>query len=300
MHRLTVEMIAIGAEHIILHSLLGHRLGGQHDPLRPFLHRHAELHALPRLVSPFHIAGLAGSVAHDLVGEPDVELQRAGGGIDLIGYVGDPQALDLLLRPHLRFHHRHHRPVLGGGLRDLGDVEFKALSLDEQCLVIGEHGKGIAGVDVLATFNRDLLHQQRRFGICGRREAGSGRGPHDNRSQQRTRRDDFLNLCFAEAMEQERLPLRNHDRGEFLQFVLSLQDRFDRDDPFRTDPLQPGNFPPYDHDLLGSLEQVCLGLNQFLVCEAHLKERLLRGDGLPLGEEDFCHKAGHRGDDREF
>ena len=101
-------------------------------------------------------------------------------------------------------------------------------------------------------------------------------------------------------MEEEGLALGGTDGFEFLELILPLEDRFERDDPLRADPLQPGDLLADDIDLLGCFQEVGLGLDKLLVGQSDLEEGLVRGDGFPFGREDLGHRSGDRRDDREL
>ena len=192
--RLAIEVIAVGAKDVVLHALLGHGVGRQHDALGPCLHRHAKLHPLAGLEPPGHEPAfpLGSRVPDEVVGERDEEPEGSGVGRDAIGHVGDAEIVDRLDLLRRRLDERRDRPPLGCGGRDGSHVVLEGIPFDEERAVIYERGERIAGIHVLAAIDRELGHDERATSSVGGRGAGS---THDHRAEKCAGRHDRINLC---------------------------------------------------------------------------------------------------------
>ena len=166
--------------------------------------------------------------------------------------------------------------------------------------MIGKDGERVAGGDVLATFDGEVLENEGDLGVRAGGRRGRGRCPDDDLPQQRPLQKDLVDLGFGEPVEQECLTLGGADGFELLKLILPLEDRLDRHDPLRADSLQAADLPTDDIDLLGRFQEVGLGLDKLLVGQSDLKEGLIRGHGFPFGREDLGHRSGDRRDDREL
>ena len=156
--------------------------------------------------------------------------------------------------------------------------------------MVDEDGERVACGHVLATVNRKLL-DDKRLAAAARRH-GAGR-PHHDRSEKCPRADDRIDLRLGEAVQEKRLPLRELNGFEFLEFVPPLEEHLCRYKPLGDESLEPGDLAMDHIDLNGCPQEIGLGLHELLMGEANLKKRLIGSDGLPLGHQNLREVSRH-------
>ena len=227
-----------------------------------------QLEPLARLEPPFEeaVARRARLVEHDLVRQPQIEMERPRLGVDLVGQVQQLEAVDLLALPLPPKQRRRDVPAFFRGLAERRGIVLKRAAFDHQLAVIGEHAQLVAGLDLFARRDGDPLHVEQMVAAAAARFVRVVGRANRERLQQFARFANLGDLLVAEPVQQERLLAGQQRRVELLLLVLLFEHALARDHAF-AERLEPGDLAVDHVEALDVQQVVALGGDDVFVRE---------------------------------